>query len=215
MTVYQAINNVAADLGKSGIAKERTGTGSFSYKFRGIDDVYAALSPLLAMHKLCILPNVLERTVETHTSAKGNTLFYVTVKVKFDIVSSFDGTIHSVTTMGEAMDSGDKATNKAMSAAYKYMAFMTFCIPTEGDNDTENMSYEVVSKVDAHKELKDMATMLAQKIDMCRSQLQLTELVTSSNPYLLELKQKLPSWFDKLMVKINENQEAFRMAEAS
>ena len=29
------------------------------------------------------------------------------------------------------MDSGDKATNKAMSIAYKYACFQVFCIPTE------------------------------------------------------------------------------------
>jgi hypothetical protein len=42
------------------------------------------------------------------------------------------------------MDSGDKATNKAMSAAYKYMAFQTFAIPTEGDNDADNHTHEIV-----------------------------------------------------------------------
>jgi hypothetical protein len=41
------------------------------------------------------------------------------------------------------MDSADKATNKAMSAAYKYMAMQTFCIPTEGDNDADASHYEV------------------------------------------------------------------------
>lgn len=49
----------------------------------------------------------------------------------FDFVSTEDGSIHTVTTYGEAMDSGDKATNKAMSIAYKYAAFQAFCIPTE------------------------------------------------------------------------------------
>ena len=44
---------------------------------------------------------------------------------------------------GEAMDSGDKATNKAMSAAYKYAAFQAFCIPTEGDNDADKTTHEV------------------------------------------------------------------------
>src|SRR5690606_19364534 len=44
---------------------------------------------------------------------------------------------------GEAMDSADKATNKAMSAAYKYAAFQTFCIPTEGDNDADATTHEV------------------------------------------------------------------------
>src|SRR6478736_352439 len=47
------------------------------------------------------------------------------------MVSAIDGTKHTVATFGEAMDSGDKATNKAMSAAYKYAAFQAFCIPTE------------------------------------------------------------------------------------
>jgi hypothetical protein len=44
------------------------------------------------------------------------------------------------------MDSGDKATNKAMSAAYKYMAFQTFAIPTEGENDADHQTHEVATK---------------------------------------------------------------------
>jgi hypothetical protein len=44
------------------------------------------------------------------------------------------------------MDSGDKATNKAMSASYKYMAMQLFCIPTEGDNDADATTHEVVAR---------------------------------------------------------------------
>ena len=51
-----------------------------------------------------------------------------------------------VTTYGEAMDSGDKATNKAMSAAYKYAAMQAFCIPTEGDNDADATTHEVAAE---------------------------------------------------------------------
>jgi hypothetical protein len=53
----------------------------------------------------------------------GSSLFYVVVEVEFDFVSSHDGTKHTVKTFGQAMDSGDKATNKAMSAAYKRRSF--------------------------------------------------------------------------------------------
>jgi hypothetical protein len=60
------------------------------------------------------------------------------------LVSAEDGSKHTARTFGEAMDSGDKATNKAMSAAYKYMAFQTFAIPTEGDNDADNHTHEIV-----------------------------------------------------------------------
>ena len=136
MKVYQCINNVQAELSKTGIAKDKTNSGQ-GYKFRGIDDVYLALSPLLAKHGLCILPKVFSRDVLEKQSARGGVLFYVTVSVEFSFVCAEDGSSHIVVTCGEAMDSGDKATNKAMSAAYKYACLQAFCIPTEGDNDAD------------------------------------------------------------------------------
>lgn len=144
MKVYEAINKVQKSLSVSGITKDRTAsTGKSSYKFRGIDDVYNAISPLLAEHGLCILPRMVSRTYTERTSASGNTLFCVSVEAEFDFVSSEDGSKHTVKTFGEAMDSGDKATNKAMSAAYKYAAFQSFAIPTEGDNDADATTHSV------------------------------------------------------------------------
>ena len=146
MKVYQAINAVQNELSKIGITKDRLNTQGSGYKFRGIDDVYNTISPLLAVHGLCILPRVISRECVERSSAKGNALFYVTVEAEFDFVSAEDGSKHTVKTFGEAMDSGDKATNKAMSAAYKYAAFQAFAIPTEGDNDTETNTHEVRSR---------------------------------------------------------------------
>src|SRR5947207_4539695 len=134
--VYKAIVNVTDTISRVGVAKSRNNQQQ-GYKFRGIDDIYNALAPELAKHKLCILPDVLERSLEERTTAKGNAIFYVTVRVRFDFVSAEDGSKHEVVTMGEAMDTADKATNKAMSAAYKYAAMMVFCIPTVGE-DSEN-----------------------------------------------------------------------------
>ncbi|WP_230558544.1 ERF family protein [Sphingomonas segetis] len=143
--VYQAIAAVQGELATVGIAKTRRNTQGSGYNFRGIDDVYAALSPLLAKHKLVVVPRVLTREVIERQSKNGGALFYVTVHAEFDFVSAIDGTTHTAATFGEAMDSGDKATNKAMSAAYKYAAFMTFAIPTEGDNDADAVTHEVAS----------------------------------------------------------------------
>lgn len=142
MSVYKAINAVQADLCKEGITKDSTNSFD-NYKFRGIDAVYNALSPLLAKHGLCILPRMLNREVTQHASQKGGNLFYVVIDAEFDFVCAEDGTKHTVKTFGEAMDRGDKATNKAMSAAYKYAAFQTFAIPTEGDNDADATSHDV------------------------------------------------------------------------
>ena len=145
MNVYKSINAVQAELAKQGISKDSTNTFD-NYKFRGIDAVYNALSPLLAKHGLCILPRMLSRSCEERQSQKGGALFYVTVEAEFDFVCAEDGSKHTVKTYGEAMDRGDKATNKAMSAAYKYAAFQTFAIPTEGDNDADAQTHEVKGK---------------------------------------------------------------------
>ena len=147
--VYAAINAVQADLAKAGIAKNSTNTQGTGYKFRGIDAVYNAIAPLLSKHGLCILPRFLNRTITERASKSGGVLFYVVVEAEFDFVSAKDGSKHTVKTFGEAMDSGDKGTNKAMSAAYKYAAFQAFSIPTEGDNDADETTHEVYSKKDS------------------------------------------------------------------
>ena len=140
--VYRAIASVMEDVGREGIAKGRRNQQQ-GYSFRGIDDVYNALAPILARHHLIIVPRVLTREKTEQTTQKGGILFYVVVQVEFDIVCATDGSKITACTWGEAMDSADKATNKAMSAAYKYMAMQTFCIPTEGDNDADDHHHEV------------------------------------------------------------------------
>ncbi len=144
MKVYEQIAAITAELSKVGISKDSKNQ-SQGYKFRGIDQVYGALSPLLAKHGLCILPRVTAREVVERQNRQGTALFYVTLTVEFDFVAAEDGSKHTVVTIGEAMDSGDKASNKAMSAAYKYAAFQAFCIPTEGDNDADATSHEVAA----------------------------------------------------------------------
>lgn len=146
MKVYQAINSVQAELCKIGIAKDSRNTQGQGYNFRGIDAVYNVLSSIMAQNGLVIVPRMLARTCEERISKSGGALFYVTVEAEFDLISAEDGSKHIARTFGEAMDSGDKATNKAMSAAYKYMAFQTFAIPTSGDNDADSSTHEVVRK---------------------------------------------------------------------
>lgn len=140
--VYLSMAEAMGELAKVGIGKNNKNTQQ-GYKFRGIDDVYNALAPILAKHKLLILPRVLSRTVTERETKNGSVLFYVVLDMEFDIVSGIDGSKHTIKVCGEAMDSGDKATNKAMSAAYKYACIEAFCIPTEGDNDADATTHEV------------------------------------------------------------------------
>ena len=158
--VYAAIAKVTAALATEGIGKSRKNEQQ-GYKFRGIDDVYNAIARHLSNAGLCVLPKVVSREVVERATKNGGVLFYVTVQVEFSFVCAEDGSEHVVTTYGEAMDSGDKATNKAMSAAYKYAAMQAFCIPTEGDNDADATTHEVAALTPkeqaALQELRDAA----------------------------------------------------------
>lgn len=147
MKVYQAINAVQTELASIGISKSSRNNQGAGYNFRGIDAVYNVLSSIMAKNGLCIIPRMLSRISEERVSKAGSALFYITVEAEFDLVSAEDGSKHTARTFGEAMDSGDKGTNKAMSAAYKYMAFQTFAIPTEGDNDADGQTHEVSAKI--------------------------------------------------------------------
>jgi len=148
--VYQCIAEVSAALATEGIGKHRQADtfgdkegGKKGFKFRGIDDVHNALAPHLARAGLVILPHVKKRALIERASKYGNPLFSVCVHVEYTLASSHDGSTALVTIVGEAMDSGDKATNKAMSIAYKYMAIQTFCIPVVGADDPDETIYEV------------------------------------------------------------------------
>ena len=138
--VYAAINAVMADIGGDGIAKGRKTSGGATFSFRGIDDVYNAMSPILVKHGLMILPRMISCEHNERISAQSKPVYWTYVTAEFDLVCAIDGSMHTCRTFGEALDSSDKSTNKAMSAAFKYAAMQAFCIPTEGDNDADATS---------------------------------------------------------------------------
>ena len=144
-SVYAAINAITAELATNGIAKSRTNEVD-DYKYRSIDDVLDRLAPLLAKHKLCVLPRALERTVIERSDELNHLLLHVALRVEFTLTSVEDGTSHTVEAFGEALDGGDKATAKAMSAAYKSAMIQTFCIPIAGSEDPDRASPKVSSR---------------------------------------------------------------------
>lgn len=137
--VQFAINEITGDLSKEGISKQRKNKEQ-GYAFRGVDDVYSALSPLLAKHKLNIIPQVKEYIVKEKQTKSGSIMYVTVLRVDWLLVSAVDGSSVVATTYGEAMDSADKSTNKALSAAYKYMCFIMFCIPVEGEENDADAS---------------------------------------------------------------------------
>lgn len=123
------------------IGKDKTNQQQ-NFKYRGIDQVYNALNPLLAKHKIFTMPKVLNSEREERTNKNGTVLFYSRITMEYTFYT-IDGSSVSCSVIGEGMDSGDKATNKAMAIAHKYALLQTFCIPTEDMPDPDAESHEL------------------------------------------------------------------------
>ena len=131
--IHELIGKAMMDIGPIAKTKKNREQG---YNFRGIDDVYNALSPILSKYGLFVIPRVLERTREERQTAKGYRLIYTVLKIQYTMYAPDGSSVEGITE-GEGMDSADKSTNKAMSAAYKYFMFQLFNIPTEEAVDAD------------------------------------------------------------------------------
>lgn len=137
--IYAAIANVMKDVGAVG----KSDKNDFdNYKYRGIDAVMNALNPAMVKNKVFVTPTILESHREERPNQKGNVMVYSILTVKYTFYTD-DGSSVECTVIGEAMDRSDKSTNKAMSAAFKYACFQTFCIPTEEMIDSESETLEM------------------------------------------------------------------------
>ena len=134
--IYKKIIEVMQDI--NAISKGRKNDQQH-FMFRGIDDVMNELHPTLAKCGVFVLPNVLEETRTTGKTARGGDMFYTRLKIKFGFYAE-DGSHVDAVVIGEAMDTGDKASNKALSIGLKYAMLQVFCIPTEDDKDPDAVS---------------------------------------------------------------------------
>lgn len=138
MNIYESITAIMQEIPVIGKDKRNAQQG---FKYRGIDDVMNALQPILAKHKVFVVPEVLEQKREERVTGKGGTLLYSLMKIKYTFYAE-DGSSICAVVIGEGMDSGDKASNKAMAIALKYAFFQVFCIPTEEMKDPDSETPE-------------------------------------------------------------------------
>ena len=141
MNIYETICAVMSDVGAVG---KNSRNSQQNFMFRGIDAVMNALNPAMVKHHLFVVPEILEQAREERVNSKGTTLIYSICKIRYTFYAE-DGSSVSAVVIGEGMDTGDKATNKAMSIAFKYACFQVFCIPTEEmkQDDPDNEVHEV------------------------------------------------------------------------
>ena len=154
--IFETIDLIMKEVPAIGKTKQNT---KQNYKFRGLDDVMNKLQPIFAKYKLFVIPEVLEQTREERKTSMGGTLLYSICKIKYTFYAE-DGSHVEATVIGEGMDSGDKASNKAMAIAFKYALFQVFCIPTEElkdpDKEKTPQSFSSQQLMKLNMEFKDL-----------------------------------------------------------
>ena len=167
--IYGAIVSIMENI--EAIEKKRTAKGNkFSYTYRGIDDVFNALQPLMIKFKVFCLPKL--RNIDSTVEASGSLVMKRSIiTMDYHFVSAEDGSEIVVSIAGEGVDNGDKSLSKAFSTAFKYACFQLFCIPTEGemkDSEEEFLTEKEVEKIRvalkyANRSEQDVLKYLAKK----------------------------------------------------
>ena len=131
--IYKAILDIMKEC--PAISKDQKNQQQ-GFSYRGIDVVMNVFQPLLAKHRVFVVPEVLDSKREERQTARGGNLIFTVLKMKYTFYAE-DGSHVTAIVQGEGQDSGDKSSNKAMSVAFKYACFQVFCIPTEEMKDPD------------------------------------------------------------------------------
>lgn len=210
--LYRAIHAISAELAGTGIAKLHRNERD-DYLYRSIDDVLNRLAPLLARHKLCILPRVLERSATDRVGENDQLLVCVTLKVAFDVVSTSDGSRHTVEAYGEALDPSYKATAKAMSSAYKQAMLQAFCVPVRQIADADASSHRLKRRTHASCPVEGWEQWAAGIRDIaasCMSQEALERLQDRNRAMLTALSRERPDLYSSIGASFASRAEALK-----
>lgn len=146
-SIYKKMNEVMKDIGA--VSKDQKNVAQ-GFKFRGIDQFVNALYPALCKHGVFMAPSVVKEEHELkdvqRSNGKNGVDKHVHLLVEFTFYADDGSSVKVGPIAAEGLDSGDKATNKALSAALKYALIQTFSIPTEDMTEGDLETPEIISK---------------------------------------------------------------------
>lgn len=142
--IYKKMSEVMRDIGFVGKDQKNAAQG---FKFRGIDQFVNTLYPALVKNGVFMTPRCVKEEHElkevVRGSGKPGVDKHVTILMEYDFFAEDGSKVTVGPIPAEGLDSGDKATNKALSAALKYALIQTFSVPTEDMAEADLESPEI------------------------------------------------------------------------
>lgn len=162
--IYKKMSEVMRDIGSVGKDQKNQAQG---FKFRGIDQFVNSLYPALTKHGVFMAPRCVSEQHElkevTRGSGKAGVDKHVTILMEYDFFAEDGSKVTVGPIPAEGLDSGDKATNKALSAALKYALIQTFSVPTEDMAEADLDSPEIGRR--SSNSTQAIATSSANNVD--------------------------------------------------
>lgn len=132
--IHHALAAVMAEVqavGKDSVNRDQ------GFNFRGIDAVVNAVGPVLRKHGVIVTPHVEAIEYDAAPTRSGGRINTCRVRVRYTFTGPAGDSL-SCLVAGEAFDSGDKSTAKAMSVAFRVALLQALALPThEPDPDLD------------------------------------------------------------------------------
>lgn len=136
--IYAAMAKIMAEVGHV----KADGYNSFSkYSYKSAEAIKGAVQAACAHNGVTMIPTFGEPKISKEQTAKGGAQFHVLMETRLTFYAA-DGSSVTVTSWGEAADTGDKAVNKAETAGVKYGLINAFLISTPSEEDADNSTVE-------------------------------------------------------------------------
>lgn len=180
--IHHAINEVYKRIGYVAKKGKVDMGNNRSYKFAGEAEFIAAIRPEMAelgiyqqpLHVEIVTNERIESEKEWNGKITKSYQHRAVIKTVYRFIHKDSATWVEVTAIGEGMDTGDKAFNKAMTGANKYAVRQLFMIET-GDDPDKYASDENGGIVPAPREAKSVFKNAATRKTYCENIIQTIE----------------------------------------
>ena len=140
--IYGKMADILRDVGA--IAKTQKNPQGWS--FRGIDDVYNNLNPIMGKHGVFVTPRIKEKHTEKRPTKNQYGKEVLAFVVENHYVFTFyadDGSCVQSEALGMSIDYSDKGYSQAESAAYRDAMIKVFMIPIKKSPENDAQSNEI------------------------------------------------------------------------